>query len=110
MTVLTPTRRGTSNTNSRGPAESRRRRKAWLLSEFGDGTTAECQLRVSPKCEGTVTFETMTVDRYPIPGCEGGRYVKGNTRPACGPCNASDGGMLSARREAAQDALLQTAV
>lgn len=90
--------RGTTNRNDRGSVRNRRVRKTWLLATFGDGTTAECALRVSPRCQVTVTFETITVDRYPIPGCEGGRYVRGNIRPACGPCNEYDGGRLGAAR------------
>ena len=38
-----------------------------------------------------LTFKTMTVDRFPLAGVDGGRYVRGNIRPACGPCNSSDG-------------------
>lgn len=85
--------RGTTNRNDRGSAESRRRRKVWLLVEFGDGDTAPCSF-----CGTPVTFETITVDRFPVPGCEGGRYVKGNIRPACGPCNYGDGARLGASR------------
>ena len=32
-------RRGTTNRNDRGSAESRRIRRQWLLDNFGDGTT-----------------------------------------------------------------------
>lgn len=106
MTVLTPTHRGTSNTNSRGSAASRRIRKQWLLDTFGNGIEARCELELSAKCEGTVTFETITVDRFPIPGCMGGTYKRGNIRPACGPCNSADGGQLGATRRVP----LQTAV
>lgn len=84
------TRRGTSNTNERGNAAARRARKAWLLAQFGDGTMAPCSFG----CNTLVTLETITVDRYPVPGCHGGRYVQGNIRPACGPCNSSHGGRL----------------
>ena len=84
--------RGTTNRNARGSAEGRRRRKAWMLVVFGDGTTAPCY-----RCGIRLTFTTMTVDRI-IPGAEGGRYVRGNIRPACGPCNSETGGMLGAAR------------
>lgn len=90
--------RGTTNRNDRGSVHNRRARKAWLLATFGDGVTAECALHVSPRCQSTVTFETITVDRYPVPGCEGGRYTRDNIRPACGPCNEYDGGLLGAAR------------
>lgn len=94
------TRRGTSNSMTRGSSYARRKRKQWLLDEFGDGTTAECRLQVSEKCLGSVDFDTISVDRHPIPGCQGGKYVKGNIRPSCGPCNASDGGTLGGIRKA----------
>jgi hypothetical protein len=94
------TARGTTNRNRRGSAADRAARRQWLLDTFGDGTTAACCLRVSSKCQGTVTFETITVDRYPVPGCEGGTYRRGNIRPACGPCNAADGARLGHDRKA----------
>lgn len=82
--------RGTTNTNVRGSAEARRARKVWLLEKFGDGVTALCSFG----CGTALTFETITVDRYPVPGCHGGRYTRGNIRPACGPCNSAVGGAL----------------
>lgn len=84
-----PATRGTTNRNDRGSAESRRIRKQWLLDTFGDGITAPCAF-----CAEPVEFTTMTVDRYPLPGCQGGRYVRGNIRPACAPCNSMYGGAL----------------
>lgn len=93
------TKRGTSNTNDRGSSYARRARKQWLLDEFGDGTEAECSF-----CHRTVTFSTISVDRYPIPGCEGGRYVKGNIRPSCNSCNSKDGGLLGNARRLARSA------
>lgn len=86
-----PATRGTTNRNDRGSAESRRIRKQWLLDMFGDGVTAPCAF-----CAAPVEFTTITVDRYPVPGCRGGRYVRGNIRPACGPCNSTHGGSLRA--------------
>lgn len=86
------TKRGTTNSNSRGGSEERRRRKWWLLGEFGDGVSAPCAFA----CGTIVTFETITVDRYPVPGCRGGGYRRGNIRPACGPCNSRHGGSLRA--------------
>lgn len=84
------TRRGTSNTNARGGSPARRSRKQWLLDNFGDGEKAPCAFG----CGTIVTLETMSVDRFPIPGVMGGRYVRGNIRPACGPCNSSHGATL----------------
>ena len=89
--------RGTSNSNSRGSSYARRKRKQWLLDEFGDGTTAPCSF-----CGCELTFETLTVDRFPIPGCEGGTYSRGNIQPACGADNSRDGAAIGAKRRAAR--------
>jgi hypothetical protein len=83
-------RRGTTNRDERGSAAARRARKLWLLAEFGDGTAAPCSFN----CGAVLTFETITIDRYPVPGCRGGRYIRGNIRPACAPCNSVHGGGL----------------
>lgn len=82
------TRRGTTNRNARGSAAERRQRKQWLLNVYGNGKSALC----SYGCGRRVTFATITVDRYPVPGCRGGTYRRGNIRPACGPCNFRHGG------------------
>lgn len=87
------TRRGTTNRNARGSSHSRRIRKSWLLIEFGDGVKAPCSF-----CGIMLTFETITADRHPIPGIQGGTYRRGNIRPACEKCNASDGGKLAHQR------------
>jgi hypothetical protein len=78
---------GTSNANVRGNTEDRRKRKLWLLSEFGDGIAAMCAFG----CGTELDFSTITVDRHPVAGCNGGRYVRGNIRPACAACNEEDG-------------------
>lgn len=91
--------RSTTNSNVRGSAKQRRARKQWLLERYGDGKYATCQMeRHSKCCPGRIDFATMTVDRHPIPGCEGGRYVRDNIRPAWGPCNYRDGGHKGAKR------------
>lgn len=92
------THRGTSNTNARGSASQRRTRKQWLLDTFGDGVKALCSFG----CGRSVTFETITVDRFPQLGIDGGTYRRGNIRPACGHCNSVDGGRVSAIRRAAR--------
>lgn len=81
------------NGNQRGSAAERRRRRQWLLDEFGDGVTVMCHLELSDECEMDLTFETLTVDRI-VPACEGGTYARGNIRPACRPCNDHQGGKL----------------
>jgi hypothetical protein len=98
MTATRP--RGTTNRNARGSVSDRQARKLWLLTTFGDGTSAPCALAVSSKCQGTVTVDTITVDRYPVAGVDGGTYRRDNIRPACGPCNAADGARLGNSRRA----------
>lgn len=90
------THRGTSNSNSRGGSKDRRVRKQWLLDTFGDGESAPCSFG----CGTLVDFTTITVDRFPIPGIEGGTYKRDNIRPACAPCNSADGAVLGAARRA----------
>lgn len=82
--------RGTSNSDVRGSTGQRRRRRRWLLATFGDGVTAPCAFG----CGTELDDVTITVDRYPVPGCEGGGYTYGNIRPACQPCNSRHGGGL----------------
>jgi hypothetical protein len=81
--------RGTSNGNSRGSSAARKVRRLWLLTEFGDGVSAPCAY-----CRVLLTVDTVTVDRFPVPGCQGGTYRRTNIRPACGPCNSRHGGAL----------------
>lgn len=57
------TRRGTTNRNARGSAADRRRRREWLVAEFGDGTVVVCST-----CPVVLTVDTVTADRYPVPG------------------------------------------
>lgn len=83
----------------RGNSKDRKRRKEWMLTEFGDGTSAPCAF-----CGGSLTYETITADRHPIPGCKGGRYIRGNIRPACSDCNSEDGGRLGAAIKAHAEA------
>lgn len=86
-----PATRGTTNRNDRGSAAERRARKQWLVNTYGDGRVVACSF---PGCSRLLTVETVTVDRFPIPGCRGGTYRRGNIRPACGPCNSTHGGAL----------------
>ncbi len=85
------THRGTTNRNERGSAAKRRELKTWMLAEFGDGVSVRCCF-----CDRTLLFSQITKDRFPIPGRRGGRYVKGNVRPACLSCNASEGARQAA--------------
>lgn len=80
--------RGTSNTNERGGAPERRKRKCWLLSWHGDGISCLCY-----SCGVALVYSTLQADRI-IPGRLGGTYARGNIRPACGPCNRRSGNAL----------------
>jgi hypothetical protein len=110
-------RRGTSNGNSAGSAEDRRRRKLWLLETYradvdvfdglarwdrpiqdkggiltvpvGDGEIA-CRCY---RCGLLLIFDTLTVDRIK-PGCQGGTYRRENCRPSCMACAQKTGGRL----------------
>jgi hypothetical protein len=81
------TTNGRSGGDDRGSAEDRRRRKRYLLDTYGDGQTCPCAF-----CKAELTYDTVTVDRFPIPGRAGGRYTRDNIRPACSPCNKEDQG------------------
>lgn len=93
-----PARRGTTNRNERGNATYRRALKCWMLATFGDGVTAPCAF-----CDRPLLYSQMTKDRYPKPGRKGGQYVRGNVRPACMSCNASEGARQAALERAERD-------
>ncbi|QFG11223.1 HNH endonuclease [Gordonia phage CloverMinnie] len=78
--------RGRRNSNDRGSAAARRARKQWLLDRDGDGTTAPCH-----ECGAVVSFDTMCVDRHPIPGEQGGRYTRDNIAVHCVGCSGRQG-------------------
>lgn len=93
--------RGTTNRNARGGAPQRRARRVWLVSEAagfgGDGEKVPCAFG----CGALLTVETVTVDRHPVAGIDGGTYAKTNIRPACMRCNASHGGRMGNARKLA---------
>lgn len=80
-----------SNKNRRPSARAGRALKAWMLAEFGDGITAPCAF-----CQRHLFWTEITKDLHPKPARKGGRYVKGNVRPACMSCNAADGARRAA--------------
>lgn len=94
--------RGTTNRNERGSSYERRARKQWLLDTYGNGITAPCSIRFDGDCLGVVDMVTLTTDRHPVPGVDGGTYAKDNIRPACGPCNSRHGTQLREERKAAR--------
>jgi 5-methylcytosine-specific restriction endonuclease McrA len=91
--------RGTTNRNQRGNTADRRARRQWLLDTFGDGTTAPCMIKWDGHCQKVVDETTLTVDRHPVPGIDGGTYAYDNIRPACGPCNSRAGTALREERK-----------
>lgn len=90
-----PRTRGTSNGNARGNSRDRAARRRWLVTAWQadyyvgvDTPACRCY-----RCGTLLTEQTVTVDRI-VPGCKGGRYVRGNIRPACAGCNSETGGGL----------------
>lgn len=103
-------RRGTSNSDDRGSAEARRKRKQWLFEVWAadvDAPTPETNAQPKTEAEAEVwfylesvpkgqglpavrcfrcgklcTWETVEIDRIK-PGCEGGKYTRDNIRPIC---------------------------
>lgn len=57
-------------------------------------------------CGAVLTFETASVDRYPIPGRAGGRYKLSNARLSCIPCNSTDGGRANRWAQALMPGLM----
>lgn len=43
------------------------------------------------RCAKLLTADTVTIDRWPVPGIDGGKYTATNTRPACATCNPTTG-------------------
>lgn len=69
-----------------------RRYRTWLKAELfrRDGYGKQRAL-CAFGCGTELTWRTATLDRYPIPGREGGTYHPANTRLACHRCNTQDG-------------------
>lgn len=91
------TRRGTTNRNARGSSYSRAVRRLWLVVTFGDGTTVVCST-----CPEVLTVDTVTADRFPVAGVDGGTYRRGNIRPQCITCASKQGGQMAAERRKAR--------
>lgn len=84
------------NKNQRPNSYAGRALKVWMLAEFGDGITVPCSF----DCGRRLFYSEITKDRHPVPGRKGGRYVKGNVRPACMSCNAREGARQAALERA----------
>lgn len=95
--------RGATNRNSRGNSRDRRRRREFLLTKFGNGTTCVCS-----HCPTVLTVETVNADRI-IPAWKGGSYARGNIRPSCGDCGSKQGGRMGQDAKAAKRAALEHA-
>lgn len=80
-------KRGTSNTNVRGNTTDRERRKRWLFDSWRSDTPGYVRCY---RCGCLLDWYTVTIDRIK-PGAKGGRYVRGNIRPACAFDNSSTG-------------------
>lgn len=93
-------RRSRSNRNDRGSSYSRRRRREWLVEQFGDGLFVACFLQSSPYCLYVLDVDNVSADRLRL-GVDGGSYRRGNIRPSCGPCQADQGGEVGQQRKAA---------
>lgn len=61
---------------------------------MGNGLTVPCAF-----CGRELLFSEITRDRFPKPGHKGGKYVKGNIRPACLSCNSADGARQLAEKK-----------
>lgn len=89
-------KRGASNSNDRGSAQARRKRRLELVEQHGVGGVVLCWLCGVPTLaevrEGDPESlaEVFQQDRV-VPGAAGGRYEMSNLRPACGPCNRERG-------------------
>ena len=90
----TEAQRQTSNKNQRGGSADRKARRYWLASPKtgfgGDGVSVECAF---DGCTTIVRADdgSMWVDRFPIPGRDGGTYKHGNIRPSCAMCQTREG-------------------
>lgn len=94
-------RRSRSNRNDRGSSYSRRRRREWLVEEFGDGEFVACFLQRSRYCLYVLDVDTVSPDRLHL-GADGGSYRRGNIQPACLPCQCDQGGEVGQARRAAR--------
>jgi hypothetical protein len=91
-------KRGTSNRNSRGGTETRRRRRERMIREFGSpsGLTIKC-FHCGKRMRTRTKWTTWEVDRFPVCGHDGGGYSKGNVVPSCPPCNRTRCGVAGCK-------------
>jgi len=74
--------------NARGSAAARRRRRAWMVEQFGmrcqGGVVVVC-IHCGRRCRAK--SKNWEVDRHPVHGHDGGRYTRDNIQVACQRCN-----------------------
>lgn len=92
-------RRSRSNRNDRGSSYQRRRRREWLVEEYGDGEFVACFLQRSAHCLYVLDVDNVSPDRIVL-GVDGGTYRRSNILPACLPCQCDQGGAVGVRRRA----------
>lgn len=73
----------------RGNSYDRRRRREWIIEQFAE---RDSRGRLWIRCEHCkkrmwARSRKWQVDRFPLCGHAGGRYVRGNIVPACSQCN-----------------------
>ena len=80
----------------------------WLLANFDldlGPERARCWLDLSPRCTEYVDARTLTADRiHP-----GESYVHANIQPACRPCQARQGALITRESRLAWQALVDEA-
>jgi hypothetical protein len=89
-----------------GSVYDRRRRVEWMIETFGiarkgDGKKTRIKCHHCPRImraeslrmnRYTRTYESRRnweIDRFPVCGHDGGRYVRGNIVPSCKQCNVT---------------------
>jgi hypothetical protein len=100
-------RRSRSNRNDRGSSYQRRRRREWLVEEFGDGEFVACFQQISPYCLYVLDKDNVSPDRIRL-GVDGGSYRRGNILPSCLPCQCYQGGQVGPAQKALRRELTPT--
>lgn len=94
--------------NLRGSSYNRRSRREYLIKKHGVLNAAGEKTRIACFHCGKLmraSAHTWHVDRYPICGHMGGRYILSNVVPSCGLCNMRRCG--DAHRECVQGPKMQ---
>lgn len=86
-------RRSTSNGNTSGNSYTRRARRSWMWDRFSVNGLIRCF-----HCPALLTKEEFHVDRWPLCGHDGGRYVRGNIVASCMKCNSGRCGKTCLRK------------